>query len=278
MNLNESRLGSPAPPELAVDRVTRESPQVPPDTGQVVMAIETSHLSKFFKARHAVDDVTVSIPQGEVFALLGTNGAGKTTLINMLCCLLPPTSGDARILGDSVLTRPSAVKHHINLSPQETAVAPKLTVLENLEFMARVYGCDKTEARDRAQDLMRALHLTDRAKDRARSLSGGLQRRLSVAMALVSRPRVVFLDEPTLGLDVGARRDLWTALNAIRGDATIVLTTHYLEEAQQHATRMAIMHDGRIVTTGTAESIRLAAGASTFENAFLALTGTGEET
>jgi ABC-2 type transport system ATP-binding protein len=240
-------------------------------------AIQTVNLTKDFKGRRAVDNLSLTINEGEVFALLGTNGAGKTTAIKMLCCLLAPTSGDALLLGDSILTSPDAVKQKINISPQETAVAPKLSVVENLEFMARIYGSDKHEARARAEEMMKALRLTDRAKDRAKSLSGGLQRRLSIAMALISRPKVVFLDEPTLGLDVGSRRDLWDTLNGIRGDATIVLTTHYLEEAEAHADRIAIMHAGKLQAIGTAQELKQTAGKETFEDAFLALTGTEEQ-
>jgi ABC-2 type transport system ATP-binding protein len=240
-------------------------------------AIQTVNLTKDFKGRRAVDNLSLTINEGEVFALLGTNGAGKTTAIKMLCCLLAPTSGDALLLGDSILTSPDAVKQKINISPQETAVAPKLSVVENLEFMARIYGSDKHEARARAEEMMEALRLTDRAKDRAKSLSGGLQRRLSVAMALISRPKVVFLDEPTLGLDVGSRRDLWETLNGIRGDTTIVLTTHYLEEAEAHADRIAIMHAGKLQAIGTVQELKQTAGKETFEDAFLALTGTEEQ-
>lgn len=240
-------------------------------------AIQTVNLTKDFKGRRAVDNLSLTINEGEVFALLGTNGAGKTTAIKMLCCLLAPTSGDALLLGDSILTSPDAVKQKINISPQETAVAPKLSVVENLEFMARIYGSDKHEARARAEEMMEALRLTDRAKDRAKSLSGGLQRRLSVAMALISRPKVVFLDEPTLGLDVGSRRDLWETLNGIRGDTTIVLTTHYLEEAEAHADRIAIMHAGKLQAIGTVQELKQTAGKVTFEDAFLALTGTEEQ-
>lgn len=240
-------------------------------------AIQTVNLTKDFKGRRAVDNLSLTINEGEVFALLGTNGAGKTTAIKMICCLLAPTSGDALLLGDSILTSPDAVKQKINISPQETAVAPKLSVVENLEFMARIYGSDKHEARARAEEMMEALRLTDRAKDRAKSLSGGLQRRLSIAMALISRPKVVFLDEPTLGLDVGSRRDLWDTLNGIRGDATIVLTTHYLEEAEAHADRIAIMHAGKLQAIGTAQELKQTAGKETFEDAFLALTGTEEQ-
>src|SRR5664279_3617951 len=255
---------------------SHETPAV--DGGSEHMAaIQTMSLTKDFKSRRAVDELSLTVDEGEVFALLGANGAGKTTVIRMLCCLLAPTSGDALVLGDSILADPEAVKRKINISPQETAVALKLSVAENLEFMARIYGGSKAEARLSAGDTMAALHLSERAKDRSKSLSGGMQRRLSLAMALISRPRVVFLDEPTLGLDVGARRDLWRSLAEIKGAATVVLTTHYLEEAQAHADRIGVMRDGRLVGLGTAAELQLSTGADTLEDAFLSLTGTGEE-
>ena len=240
-------------------------------------AIRISNLTKDFGARRAVDDLTLSIADGELFALLGPNGAGKTVTIKMLCCLLAPTSGDAVLLGDSIRTAPGAVKQKINLSPQETAVAPKLSVAENLELIARIYGCPKGEARSRTAELLEQLHLTDRATEKARSLSGGLQRRLSLGMALITRPRIVFLDEPTLGLDVRARRDLWRVLESIKGSTTVVLTTHYLEEAEALADRIGIMHTGRLRALGTAEELKQLTGTAAFEEAFLALTESGEQ-
>lgn len=171
-------------------------------------AIETRALTRRFGARTAVDHLDLSIDQGELFALLGVNGAGKTTAIKMLCCLLPPTSGDALVMGRSIVDEPLAVKKLNGISPQETAVAPNLTLLENLVFMAQVYGADQERARQSAQDMLKAFSLEERAKDQAKTLSGGMQRRLSIAMALIASPKVLFLDEPTLGLDVRARRAL----------------------------------------------------------------------
>lgn len=171
-------------------------------------AIETRALTRRFGARTAVDHLDLSIEQGELFALLGVNGAGKTTAIKMLCCLLPPTSGDALVMGKSIVDEPLAVKKLNGISPQETAVAPNLTLLENLVFMAQVYGADQERARQSAQDMLKAFSLEERAKDQAKTLSGGMQRRLSIAMALIASPKVLFLDEPTLGLDVRARRAL----------------------------------------------------------------------
>lgn len=239
-------------------------------------AIRISNLTRDFGARRAVDDLTLSVAEGELFALLGSNGAGKTVTIKMLCCLLAPTSGDALLLGDSIRTDPAAVKQKINLSPQETAVAPKLSVAENLELIAGIYGAPKGEARARTAELLHQLRLADRADEKAKSLSGGLQRRLSLGMALITRPRIVFLDEPTLGLDVRARRDLWHVLEAIKGSTTIVLTTHYLEEAEALADRIGIMHSGRLRALGTAEELKRLTGTSAFEEAFLALTESGE--
>lgn len=241
-------------------------------------AIKTTHLTKKFKARTAVDDVNLEIEKGEFFSLLGQNGAGKTTTIKMLCCLLAPTSGDAELLGDSIIKNPAAVKQKINLSPQETAVAPNLTVRENLEFIAMVYGDTKKQAAQKAEEYMDLLGLTDRAKDRAKKLSGGMQRRLSIAMALITQPEVLFLDEPTLGLDVRARRELWKLIQSLKQKVNIVLTTHYLEEAEALSDRIAVMHDGRLQALGTAEELQKQTGTANFEDAFLALTETEEPT
>lgn len=219
-----------------------------------------------------MDALDLSIPQGELFALLGQNGAGKTTTIRMLCCLAHPTGGDALLMGDSVVQDAAKVKTHLNISPQETAVAPNLTVRENLELIARLYGAGKSDARQSATDMMAKLSLTDRARDRAKTLSGGLQRRLSIAMALISNPEILFLDEPTLGLDVRARRELWQILRALKGRITIVLTTHYLEEAEALSDRIGIMYEGRLRALGTAAELVAQTGAASFEEAFLTLT------
>lgn len=236
------------------------------------MAIVIESLTKQFKDRTAVERLSLSIREGECFALLGENAAGKTTTIKMLSCLLTPTSGDARMLGDSIVSAPEAVKPKLNLSPQETAVAPNLTVKENLEFIAKIYGSSKKEATNKAAELMATFGLTDRAKQKAKTLSGGLQRRLSIAMALISNPNIIFLDEPTLGLDVRARRDLWNAIRRLKGKITIVLTTHYLDEVEALSDRVGIMHQGSIRALGTVEELKKQTGQSTLEDIFLAIT------
>lgn len=239
-------------------------------------AIEITDLTKRFKERTAVDHLNLTVEEGELFSLLGLNGAGKTTTIRMLCGLLPPTSGDAFLLGDSVVSNTEAVKQKINVSPQETAVASQLMVRENLELMARVYGSGKKQTQSRAGQLMEQLGLTQRAKDRAKALSGGLQRRLSIAMALISEPQILFLDEPTLGLDVRARRELWKVLQGLKGSITIILTTHYLEEAEALSDRIGVMQDGKLKALGTVEQLKKQTQTESLEDAFLCLTD-GEE-
>ncbi len=236
-------------------------------------AIEIRGLTRRFGSRTAVDALSLEIRQGEVFALLGLNGAGKTTAIRMMSGLLRPTAGDALIHGHSITAEPEAAKRLLNLSPQETAVAAKLTVRENLEFTARIYGVDAGEARQRASRFLQDFGLTERAEDRAKKLSGGMQRRLSLAMALISEPKIVFLDEPTLGLDIVSRRELWKIVRQMKGRLTVVLTTHYLEEAEALADRVGIMAEGRLRALGTPEELKAQAGAECFEDAFLRLTG-----
>lgn len=240
-------------------------------------AISIRGLSKRFGRRVAVDGLDLEIEKGEFFALLGSNGAGKTTTIRMLCGLCRPSGGDAFILSKSVTREAGAVKALINLSPQETAVAPNLTVFENLELMSRIYGEKKAGARKRARAMTEEFGLAERAGERAKRLSGGMQRRLSLAMALTSRPEVLFLDEPTLGLDVRARRELWRALEALKGNMTVVLTTHYLEEAEALADRIAIMDSGRLVALGSAGELKRQTGKASLEEVFLTLTKGGEE-
>ncbi|MDP4153721.1 MAG: ABC transporter ATP-binding protein [Bacillota bacterium] len=235
-------------------------------------AVEIKGLTKKFKERTAVDSLDLTIEKGEFFALLGQNGAGKTTTIKMLSGLLTPTSGDALLLEKSIKKETAAVKQIINVSPQETAVAPKLSVKENLELIARIYGKSKNDATAKAKEMLETFNLEDRAKDKAKSLSGGMQRRLSIAMALISNPEILFLDEPTLGLDVRARRDMWQSISKLKGKVTIILTTHYLEEAEALADRIGIMNQGKMRIIGTAEQIKAATGKSTLEDAFLDLT------
>jgi len=241
-------------------------------------AIGIKDLTRRFGKRTAVDSLDLTIDRGELFALLGQNGAGKTTTIRMLCGLLAPTEGDAVLMGKSVTTQTGEVKQIINVSPQETAVASKLSVRENLEFVAEVYGFKGSEAKRKAAEMMEAFSLTDRANDRAKSLSGGMQRRLSIAMALISEPEILFLDEPTLGLDVRARKELWKHIQQLKGSMTIILTTHYLEEAEALADRIGIMSAGKLTALGTAEQIKAAAGKDSLEEAFLELTEEEGET
>lgn len=234
-------------------------------------AIQIIDLEKKYKEKTAVNKLNLTIEQGEFFALLGVNGAGKTTTIKMLSCLLAPTSGDAVLLGDSIVSNPNAVKEKINVSPQETAVAPNLTVKENLELIAGIYGSNKKEAKKKAEEMLSAFHLTEVAKDKSKTLSGGMQRRLSIAMALISQPKILFLDEPTLGLDVLARRELWTAIEKLKGKITIILTTHYLEEAEALSDRIGIMVKGELIAMGTAAELMAQTKTEKFEDAFIAL-------
>ena len=241
-------------------------------------AIETMRLTKRFSGRTAVDGLDLAIAEGEFFALLGQNGAGKTTTIRMLTCLLAPSEGDALIMGESIVHSAEAAKAQSNLSPQETAVAQNLTVRENLVLIARLDGAEKKQADAEAEHIMAEFSLAERAGDKAKTLSGGMQRRLSIAMALITKPKVLFLDEPTLGLDVRARRELWKMLRALKGKITVVLTTHYLEEAEALSDRIGVMHEGKLRALGTAAELCAETGAENFEDAFLALTGGEGET
>ncbi|MBO5691695.1 MAG: ABC transporter ATP-binding protein [Spirochaetaceae bacterium] len=234
-------------------------------------AIKIEGLTKKYKDVVAVDNLNLSVKQGEIFSLLGVNGAGKTTTIKMLSCITKPTSGNAFLMGKSLSTEASAVKSLIALSPQETAVAPGLTVQENLALMAGVHGCRGAERQERIQQLMALLDLESVGKKKAGKLSGGWQRRLSIAMALISEPQILFLDEPTLGLDVLARSDLWNLIRCLKENVTIVLTTHYMEEAEALSDRIAIMKDGRLLVCDTAQKIKELAGKSNFEQAFVTI-------
>ncbi len=240
-------------------------------------AIEAFQLSRRFGDRIAVDALDLSVEAGELFALLGVNGAGKTTTIRMLTGLLPPSGGTAKLLGHDIQTDALAAKQLTAVSPQESAVAPKLTVRENLELMAGVYGADKPAARAAADEAMREFGLHEVEGQKAKSLSGGWQRRLSIAMALVTKPQILFLDEPTLGLDVLARRELWKQVRALKGRVTVVLTTHYMEEAEALADRIGIMSTGRLKAVGTAQELMAATGTDNFEDAFVLLAGEGRE-
>jgi ABC-2 type transport system ATP-binding protein len=218
-------------------------------------AIKTENLTKQFGNRVAVNNVNIAIQQGEIFSLLGTNGAGKTTIIKMLCCLLRPTSGDAIINGLNTNDNPMKIKEIIGVSPQETAIAGHLNSKENLLLMGGVFGLKHEESKRRAKKFMDLLEIEDR-KDHVRKLSGGLQRRLSIAMALMSDPKILFLDEPTLGLDPHARKSVWSYIEKLKKKKTILLTTHYLEEADSLADTIAIIEKGIIIEMGTSSELK----------------------
>lgn len=239
-------------------------------------AIEVVDLTKQYKTKKAVAHLSLTINKGELFALLGVNGAGKTTLIKMLSCITKPTSGNAYLFGKSILTEPQEVKKLIAVSPQETAIAPNLTVIENLELMASVCGFHKEKAKQKTKEIMEQLSLTKVKKQRSKTLSGGWKRRLSIGMALISEPSILFLDEPTLGLDILARRELWAIIKKLKKSTTIILTTHYLEEAEALSDRICIMRDGQIKAIGSVNQLKERAGTASFEDAFVRYVMEGE--
>ena len=219
-------------------------------------AIQTFSLSRKFGDLAAVDGIDLSIKEGELFSLLGPNGAGKTTAIKMLCCLLRPSSGTATVIGHDINEDPMAVKQIIDVSPQETAIAEHLNAWENLSLIGGIRGLAKGEVKKRSEELLEMVGLAKRAKEQVRKFSGGMKRRLSIAMALVSDPQVLFLDEPTLGLDPQSRRGIWEHIAELKGKKTILLTTHYLEEADALADRIAIIDEGKIVALGTPQELK----------------------
>ncbi len=234
-------------------------------------AIKITGLTKKYKDVTAVDGLELTVRQGELFALLGVNGAGKTTTIKMLSCLTAPTSGEAYLGGRSIVSQPNEVKRIIGVSPQETAVAPNLTVGENLALMCGVYGLSKEKTRAKVQRLCDEFELADIMQRRAGKLSGGWQRRLSIAMALTGDPEILFLDEPTLGLDVIARSELWDTVRSLKGKKTIMLTTHYMEEAEELSDRIGIMRGGRLLALGTAAELKALTEKDKLEDAFVAI-------
>ena len=236
-----------------------------------MQAIKATGLVKRYKNLTAVDGLHLEIHGGELFSLLGVNGAGKTTAIKMLSCLTRPTDGDAEVGGHSIIREPEQVKGLIGVSPQETAVAPNLTVKENLELICGIHGFSKEKTAARVRELTGQLNLDEVLQRKAGKLSGGWQRRVSIAMALISQPQILFLDEPTLGLDVLARHDLWDLIRKLKGRITIILTTHYMEEAESLSDRVGIMKCGRLLAVGTVEELNAKAGAKDFETAFVSI-------
>ena len=234
-------------------------------------AIKTTALGKRYKTVTAVDKLDLQIEPGELFSLLGVNGAGKTTAIKMLSCLTKPTEGDALVGGLSVTRDPEQVKRLIGVSPQETAVAPNLSVKENLELICGIHGFSRETAKERIDELSAQFSLDSVLHRKAGKLSGGWQRRVSIAMALISQPEILILDEPTLGLDVLARHDLWNIIRGLKGTVTIILTTHYLEEAEALSDRIGIMKNGRLLAAATVDELKKLAGTTDFEAAFVSI-------
>ena len=236
-----------------------------------MQAIKAMELVKQYKTLTAVDKLNLEIQQGELFSLLGVNGAGKTTAVKMLSCLTKPTAGDALVGGYSITKHPKQVKRLIGVSPQETAVASNLSVKENLELICGIHGFSKEKTKEKIRVLSEQFALDTVLQRKAGKLSGGWQRRVSIAMALISEPHILFLDEPTLGLDVIARHDLWEVIRSLKGRVTIILTTHYMEEAEELSDRIGIMKSGRLLAEGTVDELKAKAGTKDFETAFVSI-------
>ena len=239
-----------------------------------MFAIETKNLTKKFKERIAVNEIDLKINQGELFALLGTNGAGKTTTIKMLSTLILPTDGEIKINGLDIIKDRQKIKEILNVSPQETAIAPNLSVKENLEFMAGVYQISNKQ--EKINELIKMFKLDEVLNKRLKTLSGGWQRKVSIAISLINEPKILFLDEPTLGLDVIARKELWTVIEKLKGKITIILTTHYMEEAESLSDRIGIMAKGKLIDIGTSKELIEKTGAKNFEDAFVKIATGGE--
>lgn len=239
-----------------------------------MLAIETQKLTKIFKEKTAVNGINLKINEGELFALLGTNGAGKTTTIKMLSTLILPSSGKIKIEGLDIIKDRQKIKEILNVSPQETAIAPNLSVKENLEFMAGVYQIQNKK--EKINELVKMFKLEEVLNQKAKTLSGGWQRKVSIAIALINEPKILFLDEPTLGLDVISRKELWNIIEKLKGKITIILTTHYMEEAETLSDRIGIMSKGNLIDVGTAEELIKKSGTKNFEDAFVKIATGGE--
>ena len=237
-------------------------------------SIETKKLTKKFKDKVAVNGLDLSIKKGELFALLGVNGAGKSTTIKMLSGLILPTSGEITIENMNMKKDMFKIKEILNVSPQETAIAPNLTVKENLKFMAGVYQIKDKEKK--IDELIKQFKLDEVLNKKAKTLSGGWQRKVSIAISLINDPKILFLDEPTLGLDVIARKELWKIINSLKGKITIILTTHYMEEAESLSDRIGIMANGKLIDIGTSQELIKKTKAKNFEDAFVSIATGGE--
>ena len=236
--------------------------------------ITIENVCKNYKTKKALDNVSLTIEKGELFGLLGVNGAGKTTLIKILCGLTRKTSGTITISNYDIDNDIDKIKEIIDVSPQETAVANNLTVKENLEFFANIYNISDTNALNEVIDIFK---LSEVLNQRAKTLSGGYKRRLSIAIALISKPQILFLDEPTLGLDVFARRELWNIIKKLQKNITIILTSHYLEEIENLCDRVAVLSNGKLLKVGTIEEIKQITSTQNFEDAFIKLVEANDE-
>ena len=236
-------------------------------------AIRTENLTKRYKDKVAVDRLSLTVNEGELIALLGVNGAGKTTTVKMLTCLTKPTEGKAEIMNHDIVEGMEEVKRLVGVSPQDTSVAENLTVKENLRFMADIY-LPEEKAKAAVEKIIKAFSLEEFTNKKAKLLSGGYKRKLSIAMAVIGEPKVLFLDEPTLGLDVLARRQLWREIEKLKKSMTIILTTHYMEEAQSLADRIVIMNEGRVMATGTLEELETMTGKKGLEEVFVTMAET----
>ncbi len=220
-------------------------------------AIQTFKLTKMFGSLAAVAGIDLDIKKGELFALLGPNGAGKTTTINMLCCLLKPSGGTAKVMGYDINREPFRIKELIGVSPQETTLSEHLNPRENLNLIGRIHGVSPQKLKTRFELLLETMGLAGRAKDQVRKFSGGMKRRLNIIMALIHNPQLLILDEPTLGLDPQARRAVWEYITQFKGKKTILLTTHYMDEADFLADRIGIIDNGKIAALGTSTELKI---------------------
>ncbi|MGM9877042.1 MAG: ABC transporter ATP-binding protein [Bacilli bacterium] len=237
-------------------------------------SIEIKKLTKVFKDKIAVNSIDLNIKKGEIFALLGTNGAGKTTTIKMLSTLILPSSGSIKINGLDIIKNKQKIKEIINMSPQETSIALNLSVRENLEFMAGVYQIKNKE--EKINELIKTFKLEKVLNQKAKTLSGGWQRKVSIAISLINNPEILFLDEPTLGLDVIARKELWKIIEELKGKITIILTTHYMQEAESLSDRVGIISNGNLISVGTVNELIKISGEKNFEDAFVSLATGGK--
>jgi ABC-2 type transport system ATP-binding protein len=240
--------------------------------GAPIIAIDS--LDKSYGDVTAVNDLTLDIRKGELFGLLGPNGAGKTTTISVLCGLLAPTAGSTRIGGLDIETDMPTIKQHIGVCPQEAAVYGFLTGRENIELFGTLHGMSRREVKERAEDLLRDADFGDAAKRRAKGYSGGMTRQLNLLMALVSDPDIIFLDEPTVGMDARARRRTWDYIASLKAwGKTVILTTHYIEEAESLSDRVGIIDYGELIDLGTPEELMAKHEAKDLEEVFLKITG-----